>query len=365
MPHAPAPARLRRLECIRGAAALYVFAHHYVHVVLKPHYPGLGRLFVFGQAAVLVFFVVSGFVIYYSTHARGRSLVVGPYVLRRFRRIYPTFVAALGLTWVAHSLSVGRPADPQWRQLLGNLAMLQDQNVAAWFSPYLDNSALWSLSYEWAFYMLFVVVWALAGGHRVDLPRAARRQLGVVAVGAIAAFFVHRRWPNQIALFVMYLPIWWVGVEFAREYLAHGRVTLRRQWGPIALVGVLVLLWAGRVYEHVATGQPFSPWRHPVFELRHFVTALLVGGGGLAWARLRWWGFGPLFGRFERIAPISYGLYIVHKPFMHLAAQQAPIGNPWLELVWVVPVVLLASWLVERWLFATMVRWMPAGGSRR
>lgn len=362
MVSAPAPTRLRRLEAMRGAAALYVFVHHYVHVVVKPHHPGLGRFFVFGQLAVLVFFVVSGFVIYYSTHAGPRrdTFAVRPYLVRRFRRIYPTFVAALGLTWVAHSLSVGHPADPQWRQLAGNLVMLQDENVAAWFSPYLDNSALWSLSYEWAFYLLFVGVWALGGGRRVDPSTAARRQRRVVAAASVLAFFVHRLWPNQIALFVMYLPIWWVGVEFAREYVEHGAVTLRRQRGPVALLGVLVLLWAGRVYEVWAAGHELSPWRHPVFELRHFVTALLIVGAGLVWARLRWWGFGPLFGRFEGIAPISYGLYIVHKPFMHLAAARAPLGNPWLELLWLVPVVLACSWLVERWLFAHVVRWLPA-----
>ena len=56
----PATNRLRRLECLRGAAALYVFAHHYVHVVLSPHHPQIARLFKFGQFAVLLFFWTRG-----------------------------------------------------------------------------------------------------------------------------------------------------------------------------------------------------------------------------------------------------------------------------------------------------------------
>ena len=47
-----------------------------------------------------------------------------------------------------------RVADVRWGELVGNLAMLQDENEASWFSPYQTNSSLWSLSYEWACFML-------------------------------------------------------------------------------------------------------------------------------------------------------------------------------------------------------------------
>ena len=63
-----------------------------------------------------------------------------------------------------------------------------------------------------------------------------------------------------------------------------------------------------------------------------------------------------MLGPFERLAPISYGLYIVHKPIVQIAAQRAPLGNIWLELVWVIPVVLGLSWVSERWIHRYVLR---------
>lgn len=352
---------LRRLECLRGAAAGYVFVHHYAHVVLKPSYPALAKPFKLGQFAVLVFFVVSGFVIYYSTFGRSSTPSFRAYFIRRFRRIYPPFLVVLGITWIAQCLIEGTLADPRWRELAGNVVMLQDTNVASWFAPYLQNSALWSLSYEWAFYMLFFGVLVLTREVDGDPhgPRVRLRQLSLVGAGALLGFGVHQFWPNQISLFLMYMTIWWAGVEFAREYMRSGAVTIRAQLAPLGLVALVTALWIIPVLQARAAGVELSPWAHPMLELRHFVTAIVILVGGLAWNAIDWRGFYGLLAPFERIAPISYGLYIVHKPIMHLAAERAPLGNPWLELVWVVPVVLGLSWVVERWLHRYVVRWLP------
>jgi peptidoglycan/LPS O-acetylase OafA/YrhL len=371
----PAPAnRLRRLECLRGAAALYVFFHHYAHVVISPHHPQIARLFKFGQFAVLLFFVVSGFVIYYATlgpalapdaqppslHARGTGLKFRGYFIRRFRRIYPPFLLVLVLTYLVQCLIDGGLADPRWTELAGNVAMLQDENVHAWFKPYLTNASLWSLSYEWAFYMLFfaLLLLTLRPGEDRHGPQTRRRQLAIVGGLAIVGFAVHRIWPTQISLFAMYMPIWWTGAEFAREYLRTGSVSVRAQLVPLGLVALVACLWVVPVYELWRSGGELSVWKHPVFELRHFVTTVIILIGGLAWNAIGWRGFYAVLGPFERIAPISYGLYIVHKPFMHLAAERSPLGNPWLELLWLIPVVWALSWLIERGIHDTVVRWL-------
>jgi peptidoglycan/LPS O-acetylase OafA/YrhL len=366
----PAAGRLRRLECMRGAAALYVFAHHYAHVVISPHHPQIARLFKLGQFAVLLFFVVSGFVIYYATLGPGlapdRQPKFRDYFIRRFRRIYPPFLLVLGITWLAQCMIVGGLADPRWIELAGNVAMLQDDNVASWFKPYLTNGALWSLSYEWAFYMLFFALLLLSlrvGEDRHGLT-TRRRQLAMVGGLALVGFASHRFWPNQLSLFAMYMPIWWAGAEFAREYLRTGNVSARAQLLPLGLVAMIACLWMLPVYELWRSGGQLSVWRHPVFELRHFVTALIILVGGLAWNAIGWRGFYAVLGPFERVAPISYGLYIVHKPFMHLAAERSPLGNPWLELLWLIPVVWGLSWLVERGIHNTVLRWLPTQSRR-
>jgi peptidoglycan/LPS O-acetylase OafA/YrhL len=246
------------------------------------------------------------------------------------------------------------------------VAMLQDDNVASWFKPYLTNGALWSLSYEWAFYMLFFALLLLSlrvGEDRHGLT-TRRRQLAMVGGLALVGFASHRFWPNQLSLFAMYMPIWWAGAEFAREYLRTGNVSARAQLLPLGLVAMIACLWMLPVYELWRSGGQLSVWRHPVFELRHFVTALIILVGGLAWNAIGWRGFYAVLGPFERVAPISYGLYIVHKPFMHLAAERSPLGNPWLELLWLIPVVWGLSWLVERGIHNTVLRWLPTQSRR-
>lgn len=353
MDSAPAQPRLRRLECLRGAAAFYVFLHHYVHVVVTPHAAWVGRFFKFGQFAVLLFFIVSGFVIYYSSIARDPALSFRSYLIRRFRRIYPPFVLALLVTWVAQCVYEGRLADPRWLELLGNLLMLQDTNVASWFAPYQRNAALWSLSYEWAFYLMFFAT------HLALRERPHAQKWAVVGLSLLgfASYFVVG---NQISLFLMYFPIWWCGVEIARELLDSGDVTLRRQLVGLANVGLIAGLWLIPVYQAWSSGTPLVMWKHPVIEFRHFATALLILVAGIAWHRMKWVGFYPLLGVFERIAPISYGLYIVHYPIVHLAAQVQGWGTPWLPFVIVLPSVLGLAWLVEVWLQPRIVRWLPA-----
>lgn len=349
---ASAQPRLRRLECLRGAAAFYVFLHHYVHVVVTPHVPWVGRFFKFGQFAVLLFFIVSGFVIYYSSIARDPAITFRSYLVRRFRRIYPPFVLALLITWVAQCVYERQLADPRWLELLGNLLMLQDTNVASWFEPYQRNAALWSLSYEWAFYLLFFAT------HLALRERASMQKWAVVGLSLLgfASYFVVG---NQISLFLMYYPIWWSGVEIARELLETGDVTLRRQLVGLANVGLIAGLWLIPVYLAWSSGTPLVMWKHPVIEFRHFATALLILLAGIAWHRMKWVGFYPLLGLFERVAPISYGLYIVHYPIVHIASQYQGWGTPWLPFVIVLPSVLGLAWLVEVWLQPRIVRWLP------
>ena len=243
-------------------------------------------------------------------------------------------------------------------ELLGNLLMLQDTNVASWFAPYQRNAALWSLSYEWAFYLMFFAT------HLALRERPHAQKWAVVGLSLVgfASYFVVG---NQISLFLMYFPIWWCGVEIARELLDSGDVTLRRQLVGLANVGLIAGLWLIPVYQAWSSGTPLVMWKHPVIEFRHFATALLILVAGIAWHRMKWVGFYPLLGVFERIAPISYGLYIVHYPIVHLASQVQGWGTPWLPFVIVLPSVLGLAWLAFAaaspwWSAAWTLRWLAA-----
>src|SRR5690606_10807819 len=150
-PLAPAPARGSRLgwlDALRAVAALVVVYEH----ALNPLFPELrsvtGPWFDAGMYGVMVFFLVSGYVIPASLERRGS--VAGFWIGRLCRRylLWAVAVAAALLLAVAgvdpmHIWLTQRPASA----VLGHLTMLQDLlNV-----PNVLN-VLWTLSYEMAFY---------------------------------------------------------------------------------------------------------------------------------------------------------------------------------------------------------------------
>lgn len=347
-----------KLEAIRGISAVYVFIHHYVHgneelVFLK-------KFFIFGQFALMIFFILSGLVIYYATVYRKPDMRFGEFIFRRIRRIYPALLAVLVLTYLLRSITSGQWLDVQPLQLLGNIFQLQDKNPISWVDPYWQNAPLWSLAYEWWFYMFFFAIWKVFPGR----PLAQRNfVLGLSLFGFVSYWLL----PNQFSLFFSYLLLWWSGLEIAREWTATGKVSLRRQWKVWGGILGMGLLWAVPAYlaykgqllplldQHPFAGvlseylqdKPFILADFPNVQPRHFLTVFLVLCAGFVWYKMRWLLFDILFKPFTIFAPISYAIYIFHYPVIYLASIRHPLGNVWLDLIWVIPTVLIVSWVIE------------------
>ena len=83
---------LPKVEMARGFAAFYVLTYDIFESVSGKL--GLaGVALRFGPEAVMLFFVISGFVIAYSVAQK--EMKFREYFVRRFRRIYPLFLVAL------------------------------------------------------------------------------------------------------------------------------------------------------------------------------------------------------------------------------------------------------------------------------
>jgi peptidoglycan/LPS O-acetylase OafA/YrhL len=316
--------RLYRLECLRGAAALYVCASHFCQLTFGLHQVWT-LPFKFGQEAVALFFLISGFVIFYS-YERSPDKTFKSYVSRRVRRIYPIFLLSLLLCIL---LLHDRNEYLNPAGLLGNLLMLQDDydiKPGVLVGTYADNIPLWSLSYEWWFYLLFFPL-------RTKIPDWAQKY--VVCAGSVAAIVIYNLYPNQPSLFLAYFMIWWTGAELARSHLAGKRIRLTLLLplcGTVAAFAIPAFRGLANDAElqsafhsagNALTGfahafpliqQAFS--HHPVVELQHSGFALVAILAGLAWSRFGWWGFNMTLGPFSKIAPISYGIYVLHYPIL-------------------------------------------------
>lgn len=336
-----ASARLARLEGIRGFAACYVVLHHAVPHHLTVGGLEVGFLFRFGQEAVILFFLLSGFVI---THAflRGRDHSLRGYLLKRFARIYLPLAVVLLLGFTIDWVRSAGTAPVEWRTLLLNLLMVQDigslkPNVLA--EPYKGNAPLWSLSYEWWFYMLFVAV----QGWIARWPLRHGFVLGLAVMGAVVYLF----YPVFLPRLLMYAAIWWTGVFCAEQYVSGIPFGLREVAPPLAALALIVVLLTLNAGRYLAAGNPPVVGVHPLLELRHHAFALLVVLLALAWRRANWVILDRLVLPFAFFAPLSYVMYISHHYFVN-AGYLSFVGNSVVESTGYLLSLLLFSWVIEQ-----------------
>ena len=354
--------RLERLEYLRGAASFYVFLHHWVRHDL-PEAPGLARFFVFGQAAVLVFFLLSGFVIHYATISRSPELSFRTYFIRRFRRIYPTFLIALAIAYVCASIIRGAPVGLELDDLGVNLLMLQDRaREGNWGLMYMGNTPLWSLAYEWWFYMFYFAVRKVAamGASRPE-TRVQAQRLVVLGI-SVAGWGTDVLWPNPLGHVASYFILWWLGVELAREYLDRGAVSVRRQLPMVSAAAGIATLWG--VTAVLQAPDAIDWYVHPGLTFRHFATTLVLLACGWVWYRMGLVGYDRMFRVFGSIAPVSYALYVIHMPIVMLVAHLRPTGSGFVDLLWLTPTLFALSWWIEQVLQRRINHWLPAPHSR-
>jgi exopolysaccharide production protein ExoZ len=292
----------RTIQTCRGVAALAVVLFHAGGTLALPKYfnlPVLADAFVFGNAGVEFFFVLSGFII---AHVHGQDLDAPDrlpgYLAKRALRVYPTywiiFAGVCLLALASPALRAQLPQDP-WVLLLGMLLIPQDPAVVGGSGAPVVIVA-WTLQYEILFYLLFAAA-------------IVRRWLALLVVVVLVANQVSclqgcsfpRSWfgSNLLLLFAFGAAVAW---------LANGRFTLQR---PMALVWLalgssvsLAVLDLNSSWDSLAVDRSIA--YGVVFALLLFGLVQAegrghIGGGGKA---------------MQLLGDSSYALYLVHFPLM-------------------------------------------------
>ncbi len=296
---APAP-RFYPIDALRGVAALAVLAFHLFRnspqtEVLAGIVPGpLAALLDFARSGVAIFFVISGFVIAYTTRNLEGTVSEGlRFSLRRQIRLDPPYYVVIAVV-VAKDLVesrvpglVSQPVTPV--QLVANLLYLQDLT----HQPALLSVA-WTLCLEVQFY-LFVIVLTVAAGR---LSRIAHRRHvvvgGALAAGALSLALPFTSWDTG----GWFIGAWWLfGLGMCVCWFMLGRI------GPVTMTLVLVAV-AGATLARDLLSARYDPW----------------GGDWVAWGT----GIllvGLVLSRSIQARPprwllwfgtISYSLYLVH-----------------------------------------------------
>ncbi|MFC3903773.1 Peptidoglycan/LPS O-acetylase OafA/YrhL, contains acyltransferase and SGNH-hydrolase domains [Acinetobacter marinus] len=171
-----------QLESLRGLSAIVVLFSHAFQAFIAPQdvtFYSIVRLL--GQSAVMMFFILSGFLIGHSIQKnllQNHTFSIRKYARQRFRRILPPFIFAL--CWMlllyllapycfatgSHdfelipALMIRTAYDFSWVELLGSVFFVNEFLTPTLYA----NAPLWSLSYEVWFYVLagLMAMWRYA-----------------------------------------------------------------------------------------------------------------------------------------------------------------------------------------------------------
>ena len=132
----------------------------------------------------------------------------------------------------------------------------------AFVQPHADNMPPWSLSYEWWFYMMF---------YPINRWVPVRRQKFVVLGPCVAVMIANQFAPCSVFNCLVFFVIWWTGVEFAREFLDTGNVTVKRQGIMLALLAVPAAWYGLLLVEAVGAGRKILFIKFPFVDFRNFL----------------------------------------------------------------------------------------------
>ncbi len=228
----PYPVHIKPLTSLRFIAAVWVLLYHFKdHLGLD-----LGRwgLVADGYLGVDLFFTLSGFILahVYLSQFEGGAFGYGGFLKNRIARVYPMHLAALAAMIVLYAgatamgAGVGSPDAFKWSDLPAHLFM-----VHAWgATPAVGwNFPSWSISAEWAAYLLFPLVAALV--------LKAQRRSAWMAAAALALCLV-----SFAALSNLHQLAPWVGRDFSQMTAQIGALRIL----PSFLLGVALYAFGRR-----------------------------------------------------------------------------------------------------------------------
>ena len=218
------------LDIIRFSAALAVLLSHLVQFSTRTGFAPEEL----GNQAVCVFFVLSGFVIRFVSESRLSSL--SAYLIDRASRIYSVVLPALAFTVLAEGVGLLRfpsgyavvAESGRWHHLLPQLLASVTFTDGFWGvgkTP-LSNGALWSLTYEVAYYLMYGLLRYTRRARWVFVP------LMLLIVG-----------PSISALFL----VWLLGALLFDVYISLSR---RKNGIPVATVIFLVVMSLLLAFRH-------------------------------------------------------------------------------------------------------------------
>jgi peptidoglycan/LPS O-acetylase OafA/YrhL/predicted ATP-grasp superfamily ATP-dependent carboligase len=311
------------LDLVRIISALLVVLYHSnIRLLSVDKLP----LSTHGHAAVIVFFVLSGYVIAHITSTRENTPL--EYWSSRLARFYSLALPAVLLTPLLDSL--GEAMAPQfygdrtthdlaWLRILTSLAFLNEVWTLSIMS--FSNVPYWSLCYEFWYYVLFAILTFTRGRKRV------------LWFGAVALLIG----PKILLL----APAWATGVLLHRWTTLH---RIGRGAGAVLLAGSCIGYALFHHYQLTEAGSAWlrqivgAHWHQQFAFSRYFMTDYLLA----IIVACHFVGVRALAPPLERLATVirplaayTFSIYLLHQPLIQFYAAlfNGDPGGPWFYIV--------------------------------
>lgn len=222
--------RLTELDGVRGVAALAVVIYHYFYQYNKlyGHSFEVAEFFKLGLYGVHLFFIVSGFVIYWTISRSNKAI---DFIWSRFSRLYPPFWIALTLTFLITLIYPLPGHEVSFSTYIANISM---------FHEYLGFSHVdgvyWTLTLELAFYFWILFIFCIG-----QIKNIEKILLFWVCLACVITHHKLNLFINPLlkkALLLDYIELFSAGICFYKyKTKAHSNIT------HILLLVVIVALY--------------------------------------------------------------------------------------------------------------------------
>jgi peptidoglycan/LPS O-acetylase OafA/YrhL len=340
--------RWQELDAIRGIAACIVVLWHFYQVLSPEHFPVWIRgtmectplyLFISGTESVMLFFLLSGFVLSLPFHRNPGGQTYRSFLVKRIARIYFPYAVALLVAVLGNAYYHGLDINPwfaeTWAGPVDLSTLLQHTFFLGNYDYSAFNTAFWSLVYEMRISLIFPFLCLLV--IRSGWVRAIFLAIGIAVLSVLLRV---AGVPGQTTETVKYVSFFIIGILLA-QFAPLIREVLSKAPQYLRSVGILS---SALCYS---LGHLFPGAVKDALILTGASGILVAGFSEPAITKMLLW---PLF---QFLGRISYSIYLLHGTILYLLvyAFYPRIPLPWLFLPLVVGVLAASTafyYLIEK-----------------
>jgi peptidoglycan/LPS O-acetylase OafA/YrhL len=322
---------VNNLNAIRLFLAIAVIMEHAYYITLGANiFPYCDFLSILtknqlacGGAAVNIFFFISGMLIT-GSYLRSKSLQC--YLLKRIFRIYPAYIAAIIFTFIIIWFSCPSSRVYGWHIFSKSFLVIHDCIFLTNWSTYgegsgifvsnpkpnLGNASLWTIPWEFQFYILVSVLGLFC------LFKRRKTILFFVAVIFIIYSLELLNLGFQQKTLIRFLCYFTLGIC---AWLWRDKIVLSKLYAVLCLVAL------------VSTTQ-FKPWFSIIFPIAACYITLFIG-----------FGINFQIFKFTIKNDLSYGTYLYAYPIQQVFALYHGLRHPIINFLLTTPLSLALAWL--------------------